>query len=120
MITVGRFIRMLSEDTSWTIGEDFGSDEDVLLRKNCARIIHRFLQKVMGEPDETSDLPSQDDIRDLFDCRICAPHIIQVVAKKIMKPCQRGSVRLFEGDTEVSEPEAHEYIRLININNRVK
>ena len=48
MITVGRFIRLLAEDTSWTIGEDFGSDEDVLLRKNCARIIHRFLQTANG------------------------------------------------------------------------
>ena len=110
MITVGRFIRLLAEDTSWTIGEDFGSDEDVLLRKNCARIIHRFLQKVMGEPDATSYIPSQDDIRDLFDCRICAPHIIQVVAKNIMKPRQRGALSLFEGDAEVSEQEAHEYV----------
>ena len=84
-MTVGEFIRLLSEDTSWTAGEDFGGDEDILLRKNCARIIHRYLQKVAGEPDETIDLPSASEIRDLNDCRICAPHIAQVIAKHMNK-----------------------------------
>ena len=111
---------MLSSDTSWTRCEDFGSDEDVLLRKNCARILHRFIQKVRNEPDETESLPSRTDISDLFDCRICAPHIVQVVAKKIMKPRQKGPVYLFEGDDEVTEDEAIEFVRMLNIDNAVK
>lgn len=104
---------MLSEDTSWTLGEDFGSDDDILLRKNCARIIHRYLQKVIGEPDETAGLPSPAGIPDLNDCRICAPHIAQVVAKGIMKPRKIGSIKLFEGDKEVSIEEALEFIKRI-------
>ena len=112
-MTVGEFILLFSEDTSWTAGEDFGGDEDILLRKNCARIIHRYLQKVAGEPDETEDLPSVTEIRDLNDCRICAPHIAQVIAKGIMEPRQKGSLILFEGNEEVTMEDARIYIDLV-------
>lgn len=110
MFLTGEFIKLLSEDTSWTTGEDFGGDGDILLRKNCARIIHRYLQKVIGEPDETESLPSPSDIPDMNDCRICAPHIAQVIAKGIMEPREIGSIKLFEGDKEVSREEALLYI----------
>lgn len=109
-MTTGEFLQLLSVDTSWTAGEDFGHESDILLRKNCARIIHRYLQKVKSEADETADLPARADIPDLFDCRICAPHIIQVVAKGIMKTCKRGGLNLFDGDAEVSGVEAERYI----------
>ena len=114
MILTGEFIKMLSEDTSWTTGEDFGGDGDTLLRKNCAIIIHRYLQKVMKEPDETESLPSPADIPDLNDCRICAPHIAQVIAKGIMEPREIGSLKLFEGNKEVSVEEA------LKFENRIK
>ena len=120
MLTVGGFLVMLSADDSWTSGEDFGNRDDILLRKNCARIIHRYLQKVLGQPDETADLPSPQDIPDLADCRICAPHIAQVVSKGIMEPRKRGSIRLFEGNAEVEKDDAVKFIgavaagRLIN------
>ena len=104
-MTTEEFIKLISEDVSWTAGEDFGSD-DVLLRKNCARIIHRYLQKVVGEPDNITDLPTNADIPDLYDCRICVPHIIQVMAKGIMEPHKRGPILLFEGDVEVTNEEA--------------
>ena len=110
MILTGKFIKLLSDDTSWTTGEDFGGDGDTLLRKNCAIIIHRYLQKVMKEPDETESLPSPSDIPDLNDCRICAPHIAQVIAKGIMEPREIGSIKLFEGDKEVSREDASLYI----------
>ena len=113
MVLTGQFIKMLSEDSSWTIGEDFGEDKDILLRKNCARILHRYLQKVVKDPDATEDLPSVSDIPDINDCRICAPHIAQMIAKKIMRPNSKGSIKLFEGDKEVSENEAKGYICLI-------
>lgn len=109
-MTTGEFLQLLSVDTSWTAGEDFGPEQDILLRKHCACIIHRYLQKVIGEPDEISDLPSRADIPDLYDCRICAPHIIQVLAKGIMEPCKRGELILFDGNSEVSGVEAERYI----------
>ena len=106
MITVEEFIKLLSEEVSWTEGEDFGGNEEQLLRKNCARITHRYLQKVLDEPDEVSDLPTCRVIKDLFDCRICTPHVIQVIAKGIMYPRKRGPIWLFEGNDEVSRDEA--------------
>ena len=107
---VGEFLKILSEDTSWTAGEDFGNESDVILRKNCARIIHRYLQKVIGEQDETVNLPSRTDIPDLYDCRLCAPHIIQVLAKRIMEPHTRGMIKLFEGDAKVGDEDAVRYV----------
>lgn len=94
----------------WTAGEDFGSDGEILLRKNCARILHRYLQKVMGVKDLSTGLPSYEEVRDIYDCRICAPHISQVIARGIMPACERGSLRLFEGNREVDPKEALEYI----------
>lgn len=97
--------------TDWTAGEDFGAEDEVLLRKNCARILHRYLQKVMRVKDLTTGLPSYEEVRDIYDCRICAPHISQVLARGIMETAARGSLRLFEGNREVRREEALEYIR---------
>lgn len=91
-------------------GEDFGSEEEILLRKNCARILHRYLQKVMGVRDVTTGLPSYEDVRDIYDCRICAPHISQVLARGIMETRTRGNLQLFEGNREVLKEEASLYI----------
>jgi hypothetical protein len=97
--------------TDWTAGEDFGSCTEVLLRKNCARILHRYLQKVAGVKDLSTGLPSYEEVRDIYDCRICAPHISQVLARGIMETETRGSLQLFEGNREVCREEALEYIR---------
>ena len=96
--------------TDWTAGEDFGTEDEVLLRKNCARILHRYLQKVMGVRDVTTGLPSYEDVRDIYDCRICAPHISQVLARGIMETRTRGNLQLFEGNGEVLKEEASLYI----------
>ena len=116
-MTVGVFLDMLSEDKAWTSGEDFGNEDDVLLRKNCARILHRYLQKVKGEKDETEGLPSSSDVRDIYDCRICAPHIVQVIAKGIMQPRKTGCLMLFEGDKEVDINVAADYLSMLENRN---
>ena len=97
--------------TDWTAGEDFGTEDEVLLRKNCAQILHRYLQKVAGVKDLSAGLPSYEEVRDIYDCRICAPHISQVLARGIMETEERGSLQLFEGNREVHREEALEYIR---------
>ena len=96
--------------TDWTAGEEFGAEGEVLLRKNCARILHRYLQKVMGVKDLTTGLPSYEEVRDIYDCRICAPHVSQILARGIMETEVRGSLQLFEGNREVSREDALEYI----------
>ena len=113
-MTVGAFLQFLQDETGcpdWTAGEDFGSSDEILLRKNCARILHRYLQKVMGVKDLSIGLPSYEDVRDIYDCRICAPHISQVLARGIMQTYTRGNLQLFEGNREVDQKEASEYIR---------
>ena len=128
-MTVGAFLRYFPEapgdapdcgqtetgpsGTGWTAGEDFGSEDEILLRKNCARILHRYLQKVMGEKDESVGLPSYEEVRDIYDCRTCAPHISQVLAKGIMETFPRGDLQLFEGNREVLKEEAFLYISRI-------
>lgn len=125
-MTVGAFLRYfpdapgeapdcgkMANDPSgadWTAGEDFGSEDEVLLRKNCARILHRYLQKVMSVRDVTTGLPSYEDVRDIYDCRICAPHISQVLARGIMETRTWGTLQLFEGNGEVLKEEASLYI----------
>lgn len=114
-MTVGAFLRCLPDAQDWMAGEDFGSEDEVLLRKNCARILHRYLQKVMGVRDATTELPSYEEVRDIYDCRICAPHISQVLARGIMETFPRGNLQLFEGNREVHEEEASLYIsRILN------
>ena len=121
-MTVGAFLRCLpvapvkaldsgtpadgASGSDWTAGEDFGSEEEILLRKNCARILHRYLQKVLDVRDATTGLPSYEEVRDIYDCRICAPHISQVLARGIMETFTRGNMQLVEGNREVDKEEA--------------
>lgn len=94
----------------WTKGEDFGDHEDILLRKNCARILHRYMQKVMGKRDLTEGLTTREQVRDLYDCRICAVHISQILANGIMNTHDINGLKLFEGNLEVHKEEAMIYI----------
>lgn len=64
----------------------------------------------MGVRDVTTGLPSYEDVRDIYDCRICAPHISQVLARGIMETRTRGNLQLFEGNREVLKEEASLYI----------
>lgn len=102
--------KVSDDDLSWTVGEEFGESDDVLLRKNCARILHRYMQKVLGEKDATEGLVSNREVRDIYDCRICAVHIVQVLTKGIMQTVDINGLRLFDGNREVSEDEALLYI----------
>lgn len=55
-----------------------------LLRKDAARIIHEFLRDELKEPEESDASPAYR-LQDLFDCRVCAGHVIQVYVKGIME-----------------------------------
>ena len=81
-----------------------------LPRKEAARIIHDFLRTELREADETDGSPAYI-LRDLFDCRVCAGHIIQVYVKGIMDgvALPDGNV-IFAADKAVSESEAEEVV----------
>ena len=68
----------------WLEDMDITGMDEPLLRKNAARIIHEFLRLELHEPD-TKDISAATKLRDLYDCRVCTKHIMQVVAKGIME-----------------------------------
>lgn len=68
----------------WLEDMDITGSERPLLRKNAARIIHEFLRLELHEPDN-EDIRATNKIRDLYDCRVCTKHIMQVVAKGILE-----------------------------------
>lgn len=77
-------------------------------RKEAACVIHEFLRKDLQEPDEIDGGPAME-LLDLFDCRVCAGHVIQVYVKGIMEGIRQEDGRLLFGMEElVSEEEAEE------------
>lgn len=79
--------------------------KSVLTRKSVAGIIHEFLRQELNEPDEVDGSPAYV-LQDLFDCHVCAGHIIQVYTKGIMDSILLPDKRLiFDGDAGVSKEE---------------
>lgn len=87
----------------------------LLDRKTAASIIHEFLLEVLGEKDN-SDIGPALELKDIYDCRICAAHIAQVYCKGIMD-C--GGTGYFGLSDEVTETDASVYIeRIFNTDKR--
>ena len=99
-----------------TLLEDDG--DSILIRKNCAKMIHLFLQRKLHEKDEI-DIKKAEEIKDLFDCRICANHIAQVYLKGIMEIDR--NMMLFNAYKEVEEKDATCYVsRVADKSNRLR
>lgn len=73
--------RGLSE--GWLDSEDITFKDRPISRKNVARICHLYLQKVIGLKD--LDINGAKELRDLYDCRVCANNIAQVYMRGIME-----------------------------------
>lgn len=70
-------------ENGWLEYEDELYSEDLIVRKNVARIIHMYLMKEKG----IKDLPSiheAEALHDLYDCRVCVNHIAQIWLRGIM------------------------------------
>ena len=76
-----------------------------MTRKHIVGLIHDFLRTKLQEADEVDSAPAYI-LQDLFDCRVCAGHIIQVYIKGIMDGIvlPDGSL-IFAGEKEVSKEE---------------
>ena len=66
----------------WLEAEDEISKDRLLTRKNAARIFHMYLLKVLHVND--LDISGAKELRDLYDCRVCANHIAQAYMRGIM------------------------------------
>ncbi len=71
-------------DSGWLEDMDITGNNEPLLRKNAARIIHEFMRIELQESD-LEDVSCASKLRDLYDCRVCTKHIMQVYAKGIME-----------------------------------
>lgn len=76
-----------------------------MTRKTIVSLLHDFLRTELGEPDEIDATPAYV-LQDLFDCRVCAGHIIQVYIKGIMEgiTLPDGSM-IFDAEKPVSGEE---------------
>lgn len=70
-------------ENGWLEYEDKIYKDDEITRKNIARIIHMYLLKKKGISD-IQDISKASELRDLYDCRVCANHIAQVYLRGIM------------------------------------
>lgn len=94
----------------WLEQQDAANRSQPLLRKHAARIIHNYLRMEVEEADEVDGSPAYV-LQDLFDCRVCAGHIIQVYVKGIMDGVVLMDERqMFAANKEVSLSEAEEMI----------
>ena len=57
-----------------------------LTRNQAAKILHTYMRDVLGIPDITDEnvLHKATELRDLYDCRICAADIMQVYLHGMM------------------------------------
>jgi hypothetical protein len=127
MITTGDFIIKLAQlkkdDTfdidelflegrkrGWIEEQDITEKDRPLDRRTSARLIHMYMKNVL-KIDDIPDITPSYHIRDLFDCRICANHIAQVLQRIIMDPVQLGDIQIFDVFGKVTDEEAEEAIR---------
>lgn len=81
-----------------------------VLRKTAARIIFEFLRYTLKEPD--ADWGKSRNLKDIYDCRVCANPIAQVYEKGLLSSRQND---IFGLDDILSDDELIEAIgRLMN------
>lgn len=92
-ITIAQFVEKLvigSEDSvsygyqqGWLEEQDVTGSNLPIERKTVARILHQFLRKELQEQDEI-DVGEATKLQDLYECRVCVSHVMQVYVKGIM------------------------------------
>lgn len=99
-VTIGQFVTALINNcnctpqptdymtygyqSGWLEDMDISGKNEPLLKKNAARIVHEFMRIELQEPDH-EDVSCASKLRDLYDCRVCTKHVMQVYAKGIMR-----------------------------------
>lgn len=114
MITTKEFLELLAGSSSAGIVDEWDNlhASEPILRKNAARILHMYLLKVLKEPDGSEQGPSWKLVKDIYDCRVCANHIAQVVDKGIMEPHRYSEdFTVFEGNGTMERAEAEACVK---------
>lgn len=94
---------------------EFSGDYDIR-RKNAAAITHIFIREVLKMPDivETIVRPKAQELKDLYDCRVCVVHIEQMYAGRIMDARIEKPVKMFGGEEVFTREEASTIVMRIN------
>ena len=98
---------------SWTEEQDILNQDKQLDRKNAARLLHMYMKYELGIKDVTDITPAYE-LRDLFDCRVCANHIAQVYLQGVMDAAKIGDMKIFDSNAEFTEREARESIKKLS------
>lgn len=93
---------------------DFINENELMERRNAARIIHLFVRDIKGVKDEP-DISESYIIKDLFDCRICANHIAQVYLKGIIEARNIDDLIIFDTYGRVSMEDFNLWIKRIDM-----
>ena len=106
------------------------SDSDAILdRRNAARICHQFMKIELGIKD-LDDVSRAGELKDLYTCRVCTPHVAQIYCRGIMDAdfveddrgnsfslekttCQTVYVKIFNHLELVEKDEAEEIVEQI-------
>lgn len=62
--------------------------ESPLTKKIAARILHEFMLRIMGLKD--LDWGEAAGLKDIYDCRVCANSVAQVVRRGVLKEHEPG------------------------------
>lgn len=97
----------------WLEEQDITKSSCHIKRKTAARILHQFLRFELHEQDDIH-ISHASKLQDLYDCRICAGHIIQVYVKGLMDGYLNKDNRLIFGmNDSISIEEAKEIVTRI-------
>ena len=96
----------------WLEQQDLVDPSAPLERRHLARILRQYLLS-QGEPD-TEDVSASFALKDLYDCRTCAAHIMQIYAKGIMSGYYLSpTLYLFNGQEFVTQDELNETLKRV-------
>ncbi len=121
-ITVGEFVNLLTgldmksaRDKGLLEAADELSWKEPIKRRSAARILHEYMKKELGIKD-LPDISTAEELKDLYDCRICVNHIAQVYLRCIMdgvtiKGISEKPLKIFDGKGHLTKEEADEIIR---------
>ena len=84
--------------------QDISEKDEPLDRRTAARLIHLYIRDVLGINDLRDITPSYQ-LRDLFDCRVCANHIAQVYQRGIISAVRINEMLIFDVFRTVTDME---------------
>ena len=118
-ITVGEFVDLLTgldmknaRDKGFIEAADELNWGEPIERRSAARILHEYMKKELGIKD-LPDISPAEELKDLYDCRICVNHIAQVYLRYIMdgvtiEGISEKPLKIFDGKGHLIKAETEE------------